>query len=147
MSSPTLILVAAVLGYVYLKAYTYATYVAATQSTPAWWLSVLGNSGRSAVIWMMLLHVMTLALVSLPFAWILDRIYGRLALYLAFGFSVAICVFVKLQALSAHFAKASPLLQGLWLFDVLAVLVALPATVWAVRKWSSNYRIERSRER
>ena len=135
-----LLLAAIPLGYAYLIAFTYAAGAAAAQATPAWWLGFFGKSGRSALIWLTLLHLVAIALVSLPFAWIISRLYGRLGVFVAFGVTATICAAVEIPAMYGNFPTRGLLLQSIWLFGALMLLVTLPVGVWGLRKWPSNNR-------
>ena len=142
-----LTLAAVALGFAYLYAFTYATGFAAAVETPDWWFSAFGKSGRAALVWLTLLHLAAITVVSLPFAWIIGRFYGRLAAPLALGITAAICVFIEIPVLSTSFPNGGPLLRGLWFLETIVLLLVLPAAVWAFRGWPSNYRIERTRDK
>ena len=136
-----LLLLAAVgLGWIYLLAFTFAVGVAATQATPRWWLGLFSKPATSALIWLALAHAVAIALVSLPFAWIIGRMYGRLGVPLALAITVTICAFIEIPAMSQDFRTVGPLLQSIWVFGAAVLLVALPIAVWGFRAWPSNNR-------
>jgi hypothetical protein len=140
-----LLLAAVALGWIYLLAFTFVAGVAAALATPGWWLGVFSKTAASALIWLALAHALAIALISLPFAWIISRVYDRLGVPLALAISAMICGFMEIPTMSQEFATAGPLLQSIWLFGAAVLLVALPVAVWALRTWPSNNRLERSR--
>jgi hypothetical protein len=135
-----LLLAAVALGWIYLLAFTFAAGVAAAQATPRWWLGLFSKPATSALIWLALAHAVAIALVSLPFAWIIGRVYGRLGVPLALAITVTICAFIEIPTLSQDFRTVGPLLQSIWLLGAAVLLVALPVTVWVFRTWPSNNR-------
>ncbi|HXC10210.1 MAG TPA: hypothetical protein VNV61_14860 [Steroidobacteraceae bacterium] len=141
-----LLLIAAVaLGWIYLLAFTFAAGIAAVQVTPTWWLGMFSKSATSALIWLALTHAVAISLVSLPFAWIIGRVYGRLRVPLAFAITTAICAFIEIPTISEDFRAVGPILQSIWLFGAAVLFVALPLEVWVFQTWPSNNRLERSR--
>lgn len=135
-----LFLTALALGWIYLIVFIFAAGVAAAQVTPRWWLGIFTKPAHSVLIWLALLHAVAIALVSLPFAWIVSRLYGRLGVLLAFLVTATICAAVEIPAMSGDFSTSGLFLQSIWLFGALMLLIALPGEVWAFRKWPSNNR-------
>jgi hypothetical protein len=111
-----LILAAVALGWLYLLAFAYAAGVAAAQATPKWWLGLLSKPANSALMWVTLAHMIGVTLVSLPFTWIIGRMYGRLGVPLALAITATICTFIEIPVMSQDFRSVGLLLQGIWLF-------------------------------
>jgi hypothetical protein len=139
-----LVLAALVLGFAYLIASTYFAGVAAALAFPTWRLLPFSKPAASMLIWMAFLDVVAVVLISLPFAWVFGRLYGRLGVLLAFATTAAVCALITIPSGLHDFAAARPRLQAIWLFETAVRLVALPAAVWVFRIWSSKYQLERT---
>ena len=137
-----LLVVTIALGWIYLLAFVFATGIAAAQTTPKWWfgLWLFSKPSTSALIWLTLAHALAITAASLPFAWIIGRVYGRLGVPVALAITATICTFIAIPTMSQDFRTVGPLLQGIWLFEVALLLAALPVTVWVFQTWPSNNR-------
>jgi hypothetical protein len=141
-----LLLVSALaLGFGYFIAFTLAVGAAAALAYPTWRLLPFSKPAASMLIWMALLDVLAAVLISLPFAWIISRLYGRLGVPLAFAITAVYCALITIPTTLHDFGAARPRLQAIWLFEGAVRLLALPAAVWIFEIWSSNYRLERTR--
>jgi hypothetical protein len=138
----SLFLAALVLGWIYLIAFAFAVGLSAAQPTPHWWPRH-PNPAHAALMWLTLAHLFAMVLISVPFAWVIGRLYGRLGIPLALVLTVSICAFVEMPALSEHFGSGDLLLRSIWLFGAAVLVIALPLEVWAFQKWPSNQRLER----
>jgi hypothetical protein len=135
-----LFLAAILLGWIYLYAFALAAGLAALRTPPKWWLrmDLFSRVNTSWLVWLALAHAAATTTVSLPFAWIIRRVYGRLGAPLALAITAAICAFIEIPAMSQHFRGAQSLLQGIWLFEVTFLLAALPVSVWAFQASPSH---------
>ena len=140
-----LVLAALALGFAYLIASTYFAGVAAALAFPTWRLLPFSKPAASILIWMAFLDVVAVVLISLPFAWIFGRLYGRLGVLLAFVTTTVFCALITIPSAFEHFAAERPRLQAIWLFEGAVRLLALPAAVWIFQIWSSNHPLERTR--
>ena len=71
----------------------------------------------SVILWMALCHTVAIHLVALPFAYVIARLYGRVAVVLALAITFA-----------------------------LYTIDPLPGLVWLIGRRTSNNRFERSRD-
>jgi hypothetical protein len=123
-----LIVAALLITYVYAGALTYAVGFVAAWAFPRWWASVFGSSGTSVLAWSSFSHTVTIVLVSLPFAWLVRRIDGRLSVQVAAAVGAAIWVLFDIQAVILLFQ--TPRFLSIWFADTIVFLLALPSLVW-----------------
>src|SRR5579863_2544181 len=113
-----LFLTSVALGWAYMIAFAFAAGVAAAQLTPKWWLGSFPEATHAALIWLALVHVISLLLVSLPFAWIINRLYGRFGVVLACLVTATICATVEIPAMLEDFSTHRLPTQALLLLGV-----------------------------
>jgi hypothetical protein len=124
----------------YLVALAHVIRFAAVQPTPRWWIAMFPTWRSASLTWLLCVHAAAVAFASLPFAWVVSRLYGRFAVYVS-GV-IAVVVWGVLEAPLAVEVTKNPrfFLKGMWLADTLQFLLILPALVWLLRKLPSNNR-------
>jgi hypothetical protein len=133
------------LVYLYVLALVYGIGVNAAQRVPSWWSEIFPM--RSALSWALISHFVVVLLVSLPFAWAIVRVYGRLSIAVSLG--VALLIWGLFEApLTLDALRSGGLFsKGLWLADTVQFIASLPILVLLFRRLlPSNNRFERSRE-
>ena len=121
--------------------------VAASLPPPSWWSHVFPTHVSSAILWMVLCHTTAILVVALPFAYLIARLYGRVAVLLALAITFALYAVDPLPTLISHFGGFSARMKVITLVDALKLLGVLPGLVWLFGRMTSNNRFERSRER
>ncbi len=134
---------AVAIACLYLFALTYAIGVAAALPTPSWGLGLISNRAYSTLMWLHLFHAVAVALVSLPFAYVISVAYCRFGVWLALATTIAICSVIQIPSLIEFFEKAGATLRAIWVLDTIELVGLLPMFVWMLRRLPSNYRLER----
>jgi hypothetical protein len=124
----------------YVLALVYGIGVNAAQRVPSWWSEVFPT--RSTLSWALISHFVVVLLVSLPFAWTIVRVYGRLSIAVSLG--VALLIWGLFEAPLAFDALRSNgfFSKALWLADTVQIIASLPVLVLLFRRLSSNNRFE-----
>jgi hypothetical protein len=139
MKRLALTLMAAVLFWIYRTAFIYVVGYATAIHFPAWWLRLMPRNIHGIFAWSFVCHTVAVLLVTLPIAWVLARLYGRLGVYL--GAAGALALIAPDILFMARLA--TPLTQFQWAFyavDFIKIAVALPLAVWIFLQLPSNSR-------
>lgn len=129
--------------YLYLVALVFAIGLAAAWPTPRWLVGAFSAHRGAILSWLLVSHLTVVAIVSLLFAWIIVRVYGRLSILVSVSFAAVICgVFDAPLAFDA-FRSDGSFSKGIWLADTVQFIGALPALVLLLRRLPSNNRLER----
>jgi hypothetical protein len=83
--------------------------------------------------------------VSLPFAWIIARVYGRFSIALSIAFGLVIWGIFDAPLTLDAFRSYGLFSKGFWLVDTVEFVGTLPALVLLLRRLPSNQRLVRSR--
>jgi len=119
--------------------------VAASLPPPSWWSHVFQTHISSVILWMVLCHTTAILVVALPFAYVIARLYGRVAVLLALAITFALYAADPLPTLISYFGGFSARMKVITLFDALKLLGVLPGLVWLFGRPTSNH-IERTHE-
>jgi hypothetical protein len=112
------------------------------QPNPAWWDSMFSTRAHAILAWMVLCHSAAVVIVSVPFAYLIHRAYGRYGPLVALGMTLTLFVFFALPAW--HYLGDAPTRQKVvTLFDQIKLIGVLPALVWVLSKLPSSQRLER----
>ena len=122
----------------YVLALAYAVNFAINLSFPRWWLSTFGSSGTAVLSWSSFSHTVTVFAVSVPFAWLIARLYGKSSIPVAAGIGAA--TWLYFEAYAVYLIVQSPKFLTLWFADTLAFAVALPCLVLVLVKVSRSGR-------
>jgi len=102
---------------------------------PSWHLQHLATE--------LVLDTLAIFLVTVPFAWILGRIYKRRGPLLGTAITVVIVVATYGPLRDYIFAPGNSTARALFLTDAAEILAFLPLFVWLLHRLPSNYRLER----
>ena len=138
-----LVLGVPVLACLYLVANTYAIGVAAAIPAFTWSSGTYLNRATATLFWLHTFHALAIALVAVPFSYVISRAYGRWGPLLALATTAGICAAIVLPTLVPYFQSAGTFLRALFTLDTLEQLAILPGFVLLARRLSSNYRLER----
>ena len=130
------LLVAIFLVALYLYAFFLIAAIgyALAQPHPAWWDSMFSTRARAAVSWMVLCHSVAVLVVSGPFAYLIQRVYGRYGPAVALAMTLTLFVAFALPALMGHFGDSPTRFKVVRIFDQIKLVGVLPALVWAFGK-------------
>ncbi len=124
-------LAALIVLYLYSFCLVVAFGYALSRAPPAFWGALFASGGAAALSWMVVCHTLALLAVSLPFAYLLHRLYGRLAPAVAFTMTLVLFLGFALPALWVSFADSPPRFKLVTTFDQVKLLGALPFMAWA----------------
>jgi hypothetical protein len=137
------ILAAVVLGYVYGWAVTYLTARALVFSEPRWWSSLFPSRVGAVFTWLAAVDTIVMLLISLPFAYAIQRAYRAYAIPVALGIGLTILLWSELPALLSTWDRLPYQARLLSAFDAVKVLCVLPLLTWLTNWLPSNQRLER----
>jgi hypothetical protein len=126
-----LALAALIVVYLYSFCLVVAFGYALSRPPPAFWGQLFATPGGAALTWMVACHTAALLGVSLPFAYLIHRIYGTLAPAVAFAMTLVLFLGFSLPALWLSFADSPPRFKVVTTFDQIKLLAALPLMAWA----------------
>ena len=124
--------------YFYLLALVYASGVMAAQPVPSWWLGIFSARHGAILPWLLISHLVVVLLVSLAFASVIARFYGRLSVRVSIAISLVIWGLVEAPLGIDAFRSHDFFSKGIWLADTVQYVAALPALVLLLRSLSSN---------
>jgi hypothetical protein len=125
-----LALAALVVLYLYSFCLVVAFGYALSRAPPPFWGQLFASTGGAVLSWMVLCHTAALLSVSLPFAYLIHRIYGALAPAVAFTLTLVLFLGFSLPALWLSFADSPPRFKVVTTFDQLKLLASLPLMAW-----------------
>jgi hypothetical protein len=131
--------------YLYLLALVYAIGLAAAWPTPRWWVGAFSAHRGAILSWLLISHLAVVVIVSLLFAWIIVRVYGRLSIAVSIVFALVIWGLFDAPLTLDAFRGDGFFSKGIWLADTVQFIGALPVLVLLLRRLPSNNRFERSR--
>ena len=132
--------VAAGLVFLYLVAFVYMVAFVAIQPTPAWWQNAFGTHRSAQLAWLLSFHAAGVVLVSLPFAFVIARVYPRLGIAVACVVTAVIWGTIDASLVIDAFTSAAFGARGFWIANSVELLGALPALVWLMQRLPSNNR-------
>ena len=104
---------------------------ALSRAPPAFWGPLFASRDAAILAWMVACHTAALLGVSLPFAYLIHRLYGTLAPAVAFTMTLVLFLGFALPALWGSFAGSAPRFKLITTFDQIKLLGALPFMAWA----------------
>ena len=126
-----LVLAALIILYLYSFCLVVAFGYALSRAPPDFWGHLFATSGGAALTWMVVCHTTALLAVSLPFAYLIHRVYGALAPAVAFSMTLVLFLGFALPALWLSFADSPPRFKLVTTFDQVKLLASLPFMAWA----------------
>jgi hypothetical protein len=127
-----LLMVGVALGYGYWAAATYVLGFAAAQPIPAWWLGARSHTLLAFYSWDLVFYTLMLALLSLPFAYLIARLFGLYWLVAALAISASFAIGTELD-MSAGFPLITLRFRIFLLASTLRIACVLPLLTWAMR--------------
>jgi hypothetical protein len=112
----------------------------AALAIPKWWLQPLPYWRASVLAWIFLTDLATVLLVSLPFAWVVTRLYGRAAVAVGFVIVAVVWGALVVPSITASFEPPGAFLKVAWLVSSAEYLATLPILVWLLQRLPSNNR-------
>ena len=136
------------LGLVVLYLYSFfliaGTGYALAHPVPAWWESIFSARGPAALTWMVLCNTTAVLLVSAPFAFVIQRLYGRHGFAVGLGITLILFLYFSIPALVdptlSPFFNSPARFKVVAVFDQIKLIVVLPVLVWAFSRLPSNNR-------
>jgi hypothetical protein len=128
------------LAYLYVLALVYGIGVVAAQSVLSWWPAPFSTRRSAALSWILFSHFVVVLLVTVPFAWIIARAYGRFSLAVSFAISLVIWSLFEAPLMLDAFRSAGIFSKGIWFADTIKFVGSLPLLVLLFRRLPSNNR-------
>jgi hypothetical protein len=141
-----LVVLALGLAWLYMWVVTTTIAYAASQPSPPGWGALFNSRGSEVLAWLVFVHTLAVLLASLPFAFAIERLYGRVGVWVALALTVAVYSATLAPFVVGAFAANPVRLKVVNLIDAVTLVGFLPALVWVFGMLPSNYRIERPRE-
>lgn len=138
-------IVAIGLAYLYILALVYGIGVNAAQGVPAWWSEFFSVRHSAIRSWILISHVVVVLLVSMPFAWVMVRAYGRFSVWVSLSIAIVIWVLFEAPPMLDAFRSDGGFPLALWFADSIQFLASLPVLVLFFRRHLSNNHFKRSR--
>jgi hypothetical protein len=138
-------IVAIGLAYLYVMALVYGIGVNAAQGVPTWWSEFFSTRHSSVRSWVLISHALAVLLISLPFAWVIARAYGRIGVWVSLAIAITIWGLFEAPLMLDSFRSDGVFLRALWFADTIQFVGSLPVLVLFFRRLPSKNRLERSR--
>ena len=134
-----LVVTALATAWIYWYVFIAAVGYAAALPIPTRWLSIFPTRQSAVLTWMVTWHTLAVLIVSVPFGLLIQRVYGRRGIIVAFLVTLAMFAF-EIPYLGELFRGKPPRLQLVALFDQLKLIGMLPLSVWLFARLPSNNR-------
>ena len=138
-------IVAIGLAYLYVLALVYGIGVNAAQGVPAWWSEFFSIRHSAIRSWVLISHVVVVLLVSMPFAWVIVRAYGRFSVWVSLSIAIVIWSLFEAPLMLDAFRSDGGFPLALWFADSIQFMASLPVLVLLFRRLPSNNYFERPR--
>lgn len=132
------------LAYLYLLALVFGIGVNAAQGVPAWWSEFFSIRHSAVRSWAFISHAVVVLLLSMPFAGVIARAYGRFSVWISLGIAVAVWGLFEAPLMPDAFGSDGVFPRALWFADTIQLIGSLPVLVLLFRRVPSNHRFERS---
>jgi hypothetical protein len=137
-------IVAIGLVYFYVYALVNGIGLAAAQPVPVFWAAIFPTRHSGALSWVVISHFAVVLLVSLPFAWIIVRVYGRFSVLVSFAIALLIWGVFEAPLMLYAFEGSSVFWRGLWLADTVQLIGSLPVLAALLRRLAPRSQLEQS---
>jgi hypothetical protein len=138
-------IVAIGLAYLYVLALVYGIGVNAAQGVPAWWFEFFSIRHSAVRSWVLISHALVVLFVSMPFAWMIARAYGRFSVWVSLFIAIMIWGSFEAPLMLDAFRSDGGFPRALWFADTIQFIGSLPVLVLLFRRLPSSNRFERSR--
>ena len=129
--------VAVALTYLYVLALVYGIGLVAALPVPATWARVFPTRHSGAASWILTSHFVVVVLVSVPFAWMFIRAFGRASVALSIGVALLILALFEIPLILANANGGAVFPWWVWLTDVAQFAGSLPILVLLFRRLRS----------
>ena len=140
MRRTLLVVIALVALYLYSYFLVFVIGHFLAQPQPAWWDLMFSTRVNAATAWMVLCHSAAVLIVSVPFAYLIHRTYGRHGPLVALAMTLTLFVIFALPAWR-YLGDASTRQRVVTLFDQVKLIGVLPALVWLLGKLPPKQRL------
>ena len=130
--------IAVALTYLYVLALVYAIGLVAALPVPATWAGLFPTRHSGAASWILISHFVVVVLVSVPFAWMFARVFGRVSIALSMCVAVLILCLFEIPLVLANFNGGAVFPWWVWLTDVTQFAGSLPVLVLLFRRLGTN---------
>ncbi len=130
--------IALALTYLYVLALVYAIGLVAALPVPATWAGLFPTRHAGAASWILVSHFVVVVLVSVPFAWMFARVFGRASVALSISVAVLILALFEIPLILANSKGGAVFPWWVWLTDVAQFAGSLPVLVLLLRRWGKN---------
>lgn len=96
----------------------------AALAVPKWWPQALPSWRASVLAWIFFADFATVLFVSLPFAWVVNRLYGRAAVPVGLVIVVLVWAALIVPSITASFEAPGAFLKVSWLVSSAARYIA-----------------------
>jgi hypothetical protein len=135
----TLVVLTVALGWLYWSLLVAAIGFAAALPVSGLWLSLFPTRQAALLTWMVTVHTLAILLVSIPFGFLIQWMWGRRGVVVALAITLA--VFSLQLPYIGELFRGQPLrFQIVAAFDQLKLLGVLPFAVWLISLLPSNFR-------
>jgi hypothetical protein len=110
----------------------------AAQTAPTWWTALFPTYRSGALTWLVLLHVAGVLLLSLPFAFAIDRVFRPYGMWVALAVAIVIACVIEVPSLIEGLKSTAFYIKGFWVVDTVELISVLPALVYIVRRLTSK---------
>src|SRR5579862_5963262 len=141
MRLAALVAIALVVLFLYSYSLVVGTAYALALLHPAWWDSMFSTRAHAALSWMVLIHSVAVLAVSLPFGYLIQRLFGRHGPSVAALMTLTIFLAFALPSSMHYFGDLPTRFKVVWIFDQIKMLAVLPLLVWAFSKLPSHRRV------
>ena len=135
-----LVPVALFLAWLYVYALSLAIEFAARERVPIGWSHLFQTPQSGLLPWMFLLHTIAVTAASVPFAFVIVRIYPRYWLLVALMATAPLYFATTLPMVVQNFGSSSLRLQITDILDAVTLVGILPLLTWGLRNLPSNMR-------
>jgi hypothetical protein len=108
--------------WAYLDALVFVIGYAMAPSVPAAWGSAFASHLSAVRAWAILCHTAAVLLVALPFAFLINRLYGRYGVLMAFTLTIVGYVMTDLPVLFTYFDILSPYMKAIAITDAVKLV-------------------------
>jgi hypothetical protein len=138
----SVILVAAAifLTWLYIYVLSFALELAGREAVPAGWTHPFQTSRSAVLPWMILRHTIAVTAASVPFAFVIARVYPRYWLLVALLATAPLYLATTMPVVVQNFGSSPLRLEIADILDAVTLVGILPLLTWGLRNLPSNMR-------
>lgn len=138
--------VAAGLVVLYLMVFAYVVAFVAIQPTPSWLRETFTTRQTEDLTWLFTSRMVAFVLASVPFAFVIARVYRRVGVPVAIAVAAIVWATVEASSLIQSLGDTENYVRSFIIADSVELLATLPLLVWLIQHLPSNKSLERSRD-